>query len=197
MLTTSDIDNLKNIVEKTLSEAVGPSASKLIMDTYVNTRGIKEKKFINVFRDLLSLGIGESKDTLIKRISELNVMLKISNIFTDIGNLQIKTHKVLNLIKNTFNIDAVILREKRGERLVVISYVGDANVGFLMNFDREIDDESYIGRCVLEKRPVAVNDIDEAKLNDYSISLKNADVVSFCHIPLIVNDEIVWCFICF
>lgn len=191
MLTDIDIINLKSAVEKTLSEAVGPSASKLIIDTYVNIKGVKERKFINVFRDLLSLGIGESKDTLIKRISELNVMLNISNIFSGIGNLQIKTYKVLNLIKNTFKIDAVVLREKRGEKLVVISYAGDTVDGFLMGFDRKLDNESYIGKCVFEKRQLAVNDIDEAKLNDYSIELKNAGVVSFCHIPLLVNNEIV------
>jgi sigma-B regulation protein RsbU (phosphoserine phosphatase) len=191
MITSLDIISLKNAVEKTLSEAVGPSASKLIIDTYVDIRGIKERKFINVFRDLLSLGIGESKDTLIKRISELNVMLKISNIFSDIGNLQIKAYKVLNLIKNTFKIDAVILREKRGDKLIVISFVGDSKDSYIMGFDRELDDDSYVGKCVFDKRQLAVNDIDEAKLNDYSIELKNSGVLSFCHTPLIVNNEVV------
>jgi sigma-B regulation protein RsbU (phosphoserine phosphatase) len=190
-LTTSDLVKLKNIVENTLSEAVGPSASKLIIDTYVDIKGIKERKFINVFRDLVSLGTGESKDTLIKRISELNLMLNISNIFSEVGNLQIKVYKVLNLIKNTFKIDAVILREKRGDNLVVISFAGDNKDGFLMSFDRVLDNNSYIGKTVLEKRQIAVNDIDEAKLNDYSIELKNSGVVSFCHIPLLVNNEIV------
>jgi len=41
-----------------------------------------------------------------------------------------------------------------------------------MGFDRELDDDSYVGKCVFDKRQLAVNDIDEAKLNDYSIELK-------------------------
>ncbi|MDY6820159.1 MAG: SpoIIE family protein phosphatase [Deferribacterota bacterium] len=191
MLTSFDIVNLKNFVEKILSEAVGPSASKLILDSYINIKGIKETKFINVFRDLLSLGVGESKDVLIRKVSELNVILNISNIFSTPGNLQSKLHNVLNLLNDTFKIDAVILREKEGNKLRVLSYVGEIKSGLLISTDRLIEEESYIGKCIISKAQYAINDIDQAKLNEYSIELKNAGVLSFCHTPLVINNEVI------
>jgi sigma-B regulation protein RsbU (phosphoserine phosphatase) len=191
MLNAYDLTLLKTSMEKTLSEAVGPAASKLILDTYIDIKGIKEVRVINVFRDLVSLGIGESKDTLIRRISELNVMLGISTIFFEIGNLQKKTHKVLNLIKDTFKIDSVILREMKDNGLTILSYTGDIKESSIIGFKRQIDEESYIGKCAINKTQYAINDIDLAKLNDYSIELKNSGVISFCHTPLIINDELI------
>ena len=188
-LTETDLTLIQNKTEKTISEAAGPGASKLILDSYMKMRGTKGKEVIGVFQDLVSLGVGESKDTLLKRLSELNVMLNISSIFAEIGNLQLKIYNVLKLVKNTFNLNSVVLRQRDNSHITILSYAGEMKEGYITGFKRNIDNESYIGKTVIEKKPFAVNDIDTAKLNQYSIELKNSGVVSFCHIPLIINRE--------
>jgi sigma-B regulation protein RsbU (phosphoserine phosphatase) len=189
-LTSTEITTLRDYAEKMMASAVGPGAAKLIFESYSQISGRGEEKVIDVFKDLLSYGIGESKETLLNRISELNVILDISRIFSSVDSLEIKIYKALEVIKDTFNFDLIILRRKTNGALSVHSYVGESNYDLITSF-RKIDPEnSYIGKAVSEKKPIAINDISQIATNEYSIDLKKNGVLSFAHIPLIINNDV-------
>ncbi|UOD35709.1 SpoIIE family protein phosphatase [Deferribacteraceae bacterium V6Fe1] len=189
-LNMTEITTLRDSAEEMLSSAVGPGAAKLIFESYSQIKGKGETKVIDVFKDLLSYGVGESKDTLIKRISELNVLLDISRIFSSVNTLETKVYKALELIKNTFHFDLVILRRRNENVLSAYSYVGEIHSSLVTSY-RAIDPEkSFIGKSVVQKMPFAVNDINQIELNEFSIDLKKNNVISFAHIPLIIDNEV-------
>lgn len=189
-LNMTEVTTLRDKAEEMLSSAVGPGAAKLIFESYAQIKGKGETKVIDVFKDLLSYGVGESKETLVKRISELNVILDISRIFSSVNTLETKLFKALEIIKDTFHFDLVILRRKIGEVLAVYSYAGELNSSLLTSY-RLIDPKrSYIGKAAVQKIPLAVNDINQIELNEFSIDLKKHGVISFAHIPLIINEEV-------
>lgn len=188
-LTSFDLADLKNYTEKCLSEAVGPGASKLIIDSYLKMIGTGEEQVIDIFQELVSYGAGESKETLIKRLSELNILLDISKIFASQNTLQIKINQVIMQLKATFKFDEIILREKDGDKLFIIA----GTKGILntpLNKARQVTpNNSFINKTVHERKQFAVNDISQIELNQYSAFLKDSGVVSFCHTPLIVGDK--------
>lgn len=189
-LTNTEMATLRDDAEKMMASAVGPGAAKLIFESYAQISGRGEEKVIDVFKDLLSYGIGESKETLLNRISELNVILDISRIFSSVDPLETKIYKALEIIKNTFNFDLIVLRRKADGVLSAYSYVGESNFALITSF-RKIDPEnSYIGKAVSEKKPIAINDISSIKTNEYNIDLKENGVLSFAHIPLIINNDV-------
>jgi sigma-B regulation protein RsbU (phosphoserine phosphatase) len=189
-LTPFDLSDLKNYTEKCLSQAVGPGASKLILDSYLQMIGSDEKQVIDVFQKLVSYSAGESKETLLKKLSELNVMLEISRIFTSSINFEKKVEKVIYLLRDTFQFDEVILREKSGDTLFVIASTTDIEGTPLENFREIIHDNSYISRAIYERKQYAVNDISQIELNQYSAFLKEQGIVSFCHTPLLFEDKL-------
>jgi len=78
-LDSSDLEQLVKTAKDAISQAVGPSAADIIINSYIDMSGKADRRVINVFKDLVSLGLGESRDTLIHRITELNLLLEISN----------------------------------------------------------------------------------------------------------------------
>lgn len=190
-LTSFDLADIKKYTEKCLSEAVGPGAAKLVIDSYLNMLGTGEEQVIDVFGDLLSYGVGESKDTLVKRLTELNVLLEISKIFGSQKSLQDKMQQVIVLLKETFKFDEVILREKEDNHLLIIATTDNIR-GKPIDESRTIKpDNSYINKAVFEHRQYAVNDISTIDLNQYSAFLKDQGVVSFCHTPLMIDDQLI------
>jgi sigma-B regulation protein RsbU (phosphoserine phosphatase) len=190
-LGSIDLADLKTYVERTLSKAMGPGAAKLILEKYLETIGSGEKDVMDIFKDIVSFGVGESKDTLVKRLSELNVLLEISNIFSTQESLNDKLAKVINLLKSTFKFDEVVLREKSGNNLFTLACTlkEDENPFY---FERKFEDDgSFINRTIKEKKQFAVNDIDTIELNQYSALIKDLGIVSFCHTPIIIEDEVI------
>ena len=189
-LGSIDLADLKLYVERTLSKAVGPGAAKLILEKYLETTGGGEKDVIDIFKDIVSFGVGESKDTLVKRLSELNVLLEINNIFSTQDSLNQKLENVIFLLKTTFKFDEVVLREKKGDNLSILACTLKNDDTFKINRKFE-DDGSFINRTIKEKKQFAVNDIDAIELNQYSAQIKDFGVVSFCHTPIIIDDEVI------
>ncbi|MGA1863161.1 SpoIIE family protein phosphatase [Deferribacter thermophilus] len=189
-LNMADLAELRDYSEKVISEIIGPGASKLIMDSYFEMLGKGEDKVLDIFKDLLSYSVGESKDTLVKRVSELNVLLEISKIFSNIGSLDQKLLKSLNLLKKTFKFDLVVLRVLEENTLRLRAYAGQLSHN--LDLDREITElySSFVGKCILEKKPVAVNDINLVPVNENVLALKDAGYISFCHLPLIIEGEV-------
>lgn len=189
-LNQNEIWTFRDKTEKILSGAVGPGAAKLIFESYAKISGRGEEKVIDVFKDLLSYGIGESKETLVRRISELNVILDISRIFVSHNSLELKVYKALDIVRNSFGFDLILLRRKINESLSVYSYAGESK-GSLITSYRVIDQErSYIGKAAIMKKSFAVNDIDQITLNEFLVDLKKDGVLCFAHIPLIINDDL-------
>jgi len=189
-LNAFEITELKSLTEKYLSEAVGPGAARLILNSYMDMIGSKEQKVFDVFKDLVSLSVTESRETLIKRLSELNLLLEVSKVFAGVGELQSKIDRALSLIKETFRFDLVILRNIRGEKLVAASYVGDMTGGLLSSYRVLEPEHSYIGRAVQLRKQIAINDIDHIELNQFSSELKRHGVLSFCHTPIIIGGKL-------
>jgi len=189
-LNAFDIAELKTITEKQLSEAVGPGAARLIINSYMEMAGTKEQKVIDVFKDLVSLSVTESRDTLIKRLSELNLLLDVSKVFSSVGDLNSKIHKALLLIKETFKLDLVVYRKLEENRLVVVSYVGDKTGGLLASYRSLESEHSYIGKAAKLRKQFAVNDIDHIELNQFSAELKRQGIVAFCHTPIIIGEKL-------
>ncbi len=189
-LNAFDISELKNITEKQLSEAVGPGAARLIINSYLDMAGTKEQKVMDVFKDLVSLSVTESRGTLIKRLSELNLLLDVSKVFSSVGDLNSKIHKALLLIKETFKLDLVVFRKVEENRLVVVSHVGDKTGGLVTSYRSLEPEHSYIGRAVKLRKQFAVNDIDHIELNQFSSELKKHGIVAFCHTPIVIGEKL-------
>lgn len=189
-LTDNETWTFRDMAEKILSGAVGPGASKLIFESYSKVLGRGEEKAIDVFKDLLSYGLGESKETLVRRISELHVILDISRIFANPDSLELKVYKALDIVKTSFGFDFIILRRKINKSLAVYSYSGDVNSSLVTSYVVVDDKTSYIGKSVVMKKPFAVNDIDQITLNEFSVDLKKYGVLCFAHIPLIINGDV-------
>ncbi|KAA0257998.1 GAF domain-containing protein [Deferribacter autotrophicus] len=189
-LTLADIADLRDYTEKIISEVVGPSASKLVVESYLEMLGKGEDKVIDIFKDLVSYSISESKDTLIKRVSELNVLLEISKIFSSTGGLNQKIIKSLNLLKKTFKFDLVVLRVMKGNVLKMTAYAGQLAQN--LDLDRTVEEvkDTFLGKSIEEKKPIAINDIDLIALNEKVIDIKEAGFISFCHLPLIIEGEV-------
>lgn len=190
-LTNDDIENMVKEAKKQLSLAVGPSASELILGSYLEMSGKSGRNVINIFKDLVSLGVGESRDTLVHRITELNILLEISRQFTSTTDLIKKLQYTINIIKNNLRFDLVVIRKKVDEGLETIVYSGDINSFKMISNIRKIDPENtYIGRSIRHAKPIYIDDIDQAEPFENIIELRNRGVKSFCHIPLIIDNNI-------
>ncbi|BAI81125.1 serine phosphatase [Deferribacter desulfuricans SSM1] len=189
-LNLSDLAELRDFSEKVISEIVGPGASKLIVESYLDMLGKGEDKVIDIFKDLVSYSVGESKDTLVKRVSELNVLLEISKIFSGPGSLNQKIIKSLNLLKKTFKFDLVVLRVLEGDVLKMTAYAGQLSQN--LDLDRKLEEleSSFLGKSIKEKKPIAVNDINLIPINENVLEIKEAGYLSFCHLPLIIENEV-------
>lgn len=190
-LSNDDIENLVKEAKKQLALAVGPSASDIILDSYLEMSGKSGRNVINIFKDLVSLGVGESRDTLVHRITELNILLEISRQFTSTTDLIKKLQYTINIIKNNLRFDLVVIRKKVNDGLETIVHVGDINSFKMISNIRRIDSKNtYIGRSIRDLMPIYIDDIEQAEPYENIIELRNRGVKSFCHIPLIIDNNV-------
>ncbi|MCX8083358.1 MAG: SpoIIE family protein phosphatase [Calditerrivibrio sp.] len=190
-LNVDDIKLLVDEVKTHLSSAVGPSASEIIINSYLEMAGKTGRDVMNVFKDLVSLGVGESRDTLIHRITELNILLEISRQFTSTTDLVKKLQNAIDIIRNNLKIDLVVIRKRSGDTLETVVYSGDINSFKMISNIRRIDSQkTYIGRTFVTGKAVYIDDIDNAMESEYINELKNRGVRSFCHIPLVIDGKV-------
>ncbi|MGC9061216.1 SpoIIE family protein phosphatase [Calditerrivibrio sp.] len=190
-LNNEDIENLVKDVKKQLSLAVGPSAAEIIINSYLEMSGRSGRNVLNIFKDLVSLGVGESRDTLIHRITELNILLEISRQFTSTTDLVGKLQYTLNVLKNNLKFDLVVIRKKTEDGLETITYAGDINSFKMISHIRKIDPEkTYIGKTVIYLRAYYIDDIDKVEQFENILELKNRGIKSFCHIPLVIDNNL-------
>ncbi|MEF3255049.1 MAG: serine/threonine protein phosphatase, partial [Deferribacterales bacterium] len=190
-LDSSDINMMVQKAKDVLSQAVGPSASEIIINSYIDMTSKGERNVLNIFKDLVTLGVGESRDTLIHRITEMNLLLEISKQFATTSDLIQKLKRTLDMIRENLRFSLIVLRRKRGDVLETIVYSGDIKSFRMISNIRKIDEKNtYIGRAVVNKTPFYINDIDTATDSVYIGELKSKGIKSFCHIPLIIDNEI-------
>jgi len=190
-LTNNDIENMVKEAKKQISLAVGPSAAEIIINSYLEMSGKSGRNIMNIFKDLVSLGIGESRDTLLHRITELNILLEISRQFTSTTDLIKKLQYTINVIKNNLKFDLVVIRRKVGNGLETIASAGDINSFKMISNIRMIDPKStYLGRSVVSAKPLYIDDIDNAEPFENVVELKSRGVKSFCHIPLVIDNNV-------
>lgn len=189
-LDSSDLEQLVKTAKDAISQAVGPSAADIIISSYIDMSGKADRRVINVFKDLVSLGLGESRDTLIHRITELNLLLEISKQFASTFDLANKLQQTLDMIRTNLRFDLAVLRRKKDDMLETVAYSGDIRSFNMIANIRKINNENtYIGKSIATLSPIYINDIEFSKSSIYFAELKNKGVKSFCHIPLIIDGK--------
>lgn len=187
-LDSSDINIFVKKAKDNIAQAVGPSAADIILNYYMEISGKGDRDVFNMFKDLVNLGLGESRDTLIHRITELNLLLEISKQFSSTTDLINKLQHTADMIRTTLRFDLVVIRKKKEDVLETLVSSGDINSFKMISHIRKIDFENtFIGRSIANVKPIYINDIEFSDETTYASELKNKGVKSFCHIPLVID----------
>ncbi|OQY19890.1 MAG: stage II sporulation protein E [Desulfobacteraceae bacterium 4572_35.1] len=181
-LSEYEIPNLKRFTEKTLAASVGAASARIIIENYLSARGSKMEDIFNIF-GTVSLSRNASRE-------QLSVLYEAANAVSSGADLDDIFDSILELLYRQFRFDLCVLRfyDEQENKLIVRNFKG-IDTDFLSRADREINDETCIGKAYINNKIQLANDSDCVD-NPVSVAIVQREgIKSFAHAPVTIEGQ--------
>lgn len=183
-LSEYEIPNLKRFTEKTLAGSVGSAPARIIIENYLDTRGSKMEDVFDIF-GTVTLARNASRE-------QLGVLYEVARQVSNGGDLKLMLDNILELISTQFKFDLCVIRliNEDKTRLRVISQCGMSSE-HLLESEREINTDTYIGATFLNNTGTVINDTDFMDRPASAQVIHREGIKSLAHAPIAVEGETV------
>jgi Na+/proline symporter/serine phosphatase RsbU (regulator of sigma subunit) len=183
-LLDAEIPQLKTFTERTLAGYVGAAPARIILENYLSARGSEMENVFDIFGTVtISHAAGRE---------QLSVLYEVAQIVSKGVNLQKIFASILELLRQQFKFDLVVIRmvEDESQTLQVKCMAGEASTNFGQN-QGGLNRNSYIGEAFLTNTTMVVNDIDYTENHSSVQVIRDEGISCFAHSPVIMEGEAV------
>jgi phosphoserine phosphatase RsbU/P len=181
-LSEFELPDLKRFAERTLAGSVGAAPARVIVDSYLATRGSTMEDVFDIFGSV----------TISRRAGreQLGVLHEVTRIVASGADLDRILERILELFRQQFKFDLCIIRLLDEERRVLrVRQQQGMSWEHLEESERALDEETYVGEAFVTNRVVAVNDTDLLDKEAPAAIIRREGICSFAHAPITVEGE--------
>ncbi|MDY0190366.1 MAG: SpoIIE family protein phosphatase [Desulfuromonas sp.] len=181
-LSEYEIPNLKRFTEKTLAASVGAAAARIIIENYLSARGSKMEDVFDIF-GTVSLSRDASRE-------QLTVLYEAANTVSSGADLDSIFDSILELLYRQFRFDLCVIRfyDEHQNKLIVRNFHG-LDADFLSRADREINEDTCIGKSYISNKVILANDSDCTDKPVSMAIINREGIKSFAHAPITLEGQ--------
>ncbi len=181
-LSEYEIPNLKRFTEKTLAASVGAASARIIIENYLSARGSKMEDIFDIF-GTVSLSRDASRE-------QLTVLYEAANTVSSGADLNAIFDNILKLLYRQFRFDLCVIRfyDEHQDRLTVRNFHG-LDTDFLARADREINEDTCIGKAYISNKVILANDSDCTDKPASMAIINREGIKSFAHAPITLEGQ--------
>lgn len=181
-LSEFELPSLKRFTERTLAGSVGSAPARIIIENYLEARGSKMEDVFNIFGSV-TLSRNASRE-------QLSVLFEVARMVSNAGDLKDILDNILQLFASQFKFDLCVLRLVNDQRskLMVVSQQGMSSA-HLLESDRDINMDTYIGMTFTNNTPTVINDTDFIDRPLSAQVIHREGIKSLAHTPISIEGE--------
>ncbi len=175
---------LMEATERCLAGAVGTTSARTIIQGFLALPRDQAVEILDVFGGV-GRQLATSREALERQIRELSVLHEASRSLSRSLDTDRVLSEVLHLIRREFGFQHLAVRLLEDDVLRIRSQVG-LDPAYVAQSDAPATTETFVGTCLLEGRPILVEDtrqIAQTKLFGYLA--KSLPVTAFIHVPML------------
>ncbi len=181
---------LASQIEKVLAGSVGSSASRLICDNYMETKGSEMEDVFDIFGKI-SLSLEASQEELQHRIKELSILYDASRLIASSLDIDQVMEGILDLLEGKFELDNCSIRLLDEDGMLRIKCQLGLMPEFVKTAERRPTMECYSGECFLTGKVISVPDAEKISKPLSTNLMTKQGIKSFVQAPIISEHKTV------
>jgi Na+/proline symporter/serine phosphatase RsbU (regulator of sigma subunit) len=181
-LLDTEVPQLKTFTERTLAGHLGAAPARIILENYLSARGSEMEDVFNIFGTVtISHAAGRE---------QLSVLYEVAQIVSKGVDLQIIFDNILELLRQQFKFDLVVIRifDDESQTLRVKCMAGEATPNF-GQAQGSLNRDSYIGEAFITNTTMVVNNIDYLEKPTMARVVSEEGITCFAHSPIAMEGE--------
>jgi signal transduction histidine kinase/Na+/proline symporter/DNA-binding response OmpR family regulator len=177
-------------IEQSLGGSVGSSASRLICDNYMKSKGSEMEDVFDIFGKI-SLSLEASQEELQHRVKELSVLYDASRLVASSMDIDQVMGNILDLLVDKFKVDNCSIRLLDADGMLRIKHQRGLRPEFVKTAERRPTMECYSGECFLTGKVIYLPDAGKISKPLSTNLITKQGIKSFVQAPIISEHEIV------